>query len=314
MDRLDSLRAFVETVERGGMAAAARKLNSTRARISKQIQALEQELSVQLLVRTTRSLSLTEAGSTFFEAATEALKTLDDGAQRAREALGVVKGLLRVNAPVTFGVKRLAPLLPRFKAANPDVTFDLTLTDELVDPVKGGFDLTIRIAVLADSSLVARRIGPVSSSLFASPSYLALHGTPSHPRDLVDHACLQYGYQQTGAVWVLQKDAELHRVSFKSGFSANNGEVLQAAAEAGLGIVMLPHFIAGEAMQAGRLVPVLDDWALPALSVNAVYPANRRLPLKTRRFIDFLVAELDDGCVASRRKSAASHRKRPSRA
>lgn len=296
MDRLDALRAFVETVERGGMAAAARKLNSTRAKISKQIQSLEQDLSVQLLMRTTRSLSLTEAGATFFEAAVEAIKTLDDGAQRAREGVGVVKGLLRINAPVSFGIKRLAPLLPRFKAANPDVAFEVTLTDELIDPVKGGYDVTIRIAVLTDSSLVARRIGPVSGSLVAAPSYLAMHGTPAHPRDLVDHACLQYGYQQTGAVWVLSRDAELHRVAFKSSFSANNGEVLQAVAEAGHGIAWLPHFIVGEALEAGRLVRVLDDWAMPALSVNAVYPANRRLPVKTRRFIDFLVDELDDGC------------------
>jgi DNA-binding transcriptional LysR family regulator len=301
MDRLDCLRAFVATVEHGGMAAAARKLNSTRARISKQIQALEHDLAVQLLMRTTRSLSLTEAGTTYFESAVEALHALDDGAQRAREGVGVVKGLLRINAPVSFGIKRLAPLLPRFQTANPDIQFEVTLTDELVDPVRGGYDVTIRIAILADSSLVARRIGPVSGSLVASRSYLAKFGTPKHPSELTEHRCLHYGYQQTGAVWVLQNEAELHRVAFRSTFSANNGEVLQAAAEADLGIALLPHFIVGEALQTGKLVRVLEDWTLPSqLAVNAVYPANRRLPIKTRRFIDFLVDELDDGCDVER--------------
>ena len=292
MDRFECMRTFVATVNANGFAAAARVLDLPRSKVSKQIQALEEGLGVQLLLRTTRSLHLTEAGSDYYDACREVLANLDEAEQRARSCLAEVQGVLRVNAPMSFGLCRLGPLIPKFHALHPKVELQLVFSDQQVDPVKGGFDVTIRIASLADSSMVARHLAPAPRMLVASPAYLARAGTPQVPRDLASHQCLNYGYLQSGVSLQLCNGRETQQVHVTGPLHANNGDVLALAAEAGMDIALLPTFIVEKAVEQGRLVPVMCDWQAPPISINAVYPSARRVPMKTRAFLDFLVGEL----------------------
>lgn len=292
MDRIDCMRAFVATVDANGFAAAARVMDVPRSKVSKQIQALEDALGVQLLLRTTRSLHLTEAGCEYYEACRELIASFEEAEQRARSSLAQVHGVLRVNAPMSFGLCRLGPLLPRFNALHPKVELQLVLSDQQVDPVKGGFDVTIRIASLGDSSLVARQLSPAPRVLVASPEYLARAGVPRVPKDLIEHQCLNYGYLQSGVSLQLSNGKETQRVHVTGPLHANNGDLLAQAAEGGMGIALLPVFIVEKALEQGRLVQVLEEWQAPAISINAVYPSARRVPLKTRAFLDFLGEEL----------------------
>ncbi|MFF7706886.1 LysR substrate-binding domain-containing protein [Pseudomonas sp. NPDC007930] len=288
MDRIDCMRAFVATVDANGFAAAARALQVPRSKVSKQIQALEDAIGVQLLLRTTRSLHLTEAGAEYYEACRELIASLDEAEQRARSGLAEVHGVLRVNAPMSFGLSRLGPLLPRFHALHPKLELQLVFSDQQVDPIKGGFDVTIRIASLADSSLVARTLAPAPRVLVAAPAYLERAGTPHTPKDLARHACLNYGYLQSGVSLQLSNGKETQKVHVTGPLHANNGDLLAQAAEAGMGIALLPTFIVEKALAAGTLVAVMCDWQAPPISINAVYPSARRVPMKTRVFLDFL--------------------------
>ncbi|MDD0977637.1 LysR family transcriptional regulator [Pseudomonas fontis] len=292
MDRIDCMRAFVATVDANGFAAAARVMDVPRSKVSKQIQALEDALGVQLLLRTTRSLHLTEAGCEYYEACRELIASVEEAEQRARSSLAQVHGVLRVNAPMSFGLCRLGPLLPRFNALHPKVELQLVLSDQQVDPVKGGFDVTIRIASLGDSSLVARQLSPAPRVMVASPEYLARMGVPQVPKDLIAHQCLNYGYLQSGVSLQLSNGRETQRVHVTGPLHANNGDLLAQAAEGGMGIALLPVFIVEKALEQGRLVQVLEEWEAPAISINAVYPSARRVPMKTRAFLDFLAQEL----------------------
>ncbi len=292
MDRIECMRAFVATVGANGFAAAARALDVPRSKVSKQIQALEEAIGVQLLQRTTRSLHLTEAGAEYYDACRDVIASLDEAEQRARTGMGEIRGVLRVNAPMSFGLSRLGPLIPRFNELHPNVELQVVLSDQQVDPVKGGFDVTIRIASLPDSSMIARSLAPAPRIMVASPDYLAREGTPQTPKDLAHHKCLSYGYLQSGVSLQLSNGKETQRVTVSGPLHANNGDILAQAAVAGMGIALLPNFIVERAVADGRLVPVLCDWEAPAITVNAVYPSSRRVPMKTRAFIDFLVAEL----------------------
>ncbi|CAD5201897.1 LysR family transcriptional regulator [Pseudomonas sp. FEN] len=292
MDRIDCMRAFVATVGANGFAAAARAMDVPRSKVSKQIQALEEAIGVQLLQRTTRSLHLTEAGAEYYEAARELLASLDETEQRARDGVGELRGVLRVNAPMSFGLRRLGPLIPLFHQQHPNVELQLVLSDQQVDPVRGGFDVTIRIASLPDSSMVARLLAPAPRIMVASPAYLARAGTPRTPKELTSHQCLNYGYLQSGVSLQLSNGKETQRVNVTGPLHANNGDLLAQAAQAGMGIALLPDFIVEDALAAGTLVAVLCEWQAPAISINAVYPSARRVPQKTRAFIEFLVKAL----------------------
>ena len=295
MDRIECMRAFVEAVRANGFAAAARRLDVPRSKVSKQIQALEDMLGVQLLMRTTRSLHLTEAGAEYFEAAQDVLATLDDAEERARAGTGRLEGLLRVNAPVSFGTRVLGRLLPQFHALHPQVEVHVTLNDQIIDPVKGGFDVTIRIANLTDSTLAARRLMPAERVFVASPAYLRERGIPQVPDDLAHHAFLNYGLLQGSVTLPLTGHGRTARVQPVGPATADNGDLLAALAEGGMGITLLPRFIVQEALRSGALQVVLEDWNAPPIAVNALYAATRRLPQKTRRFIDFLGERLGDG-------------------
>ncbi|MCK9490024.1 MAG: LysR family transcriptional regulator [Xanthomonadales bacterium] len=291
MDRIEAMRMFVEAVRANGFAAAARVLDVPRSKVSKQIRALEEMLGVQLLMRTTRSLHLTDAGVIYYESAQELLAALEEAEEQVRGA-GGARGTLRINAPISFGAHVLAPLLPRFHQDNPEVELRIGLSDQLIDPVSGGFDVSIRIADLKDSSLAARQIMPAPRHLLASPACLQRHGTPSEPEDLVGLPFLNYGGLQGGITLAFSRGEEVRRVRTRGPLMADNGDFLALMAQAGMGFVVLPEFICAPAVAAGRLVPVMTDWQAPPIAVHALFPQSRNMPVRVRRFVDFLVAEL----------------------
>lgn len=291
MYRIEAMRMFIEAVRANGFAAAARVLDVPRSKVSKQIRALEEMLGVQLLMRTTRSLHLTDAGAIYYEAAQDVLAALEEAEERTRGASGA-RGTLRINAPISFGTDVLAPLLPRFYADNPDVELRISLDDQLIDPVSGGFDVTIRIADLQDSSLAARQIMPAPRRLLAAPECLQRHGRPQQPEDLATVPFLNYGGLQGGITLAFSRGTEQRRVRTRGPLTADNGDLLLLMAQAGLGFVLLPDFISAPVVAAGRLVPVLEDWQAPPIAVHALFPQSRNMPVRVRRFVDFLVAEL----------------------
>lgn len=289
MDRLDCLESFVAVVDAGSFSAGARKLELSRALVSKRIAALEQDLGVRLLNRTTRRSSLTGPGAAFYERCARILSELETARAELQSQQREPAGLLKVNGPMSFGTMHLAPAVLRFMTAYPKVRVQLSLTDRFVDLIEEGHDIAIRIGALPDSSLTARRLAPARRFVCASPAYLEAAGAPAHPRDLSGHRCLHYGYLATGTRWRLSGPDGEHSVGVEPYFCANNGETLMRAALEGAGVALLPTFICGAAMRQGRLVRVMPDYEPPEIAINAIWPTNRLLSTKVRHFLDFIV-------------------------
>ena len=290
MDKLDSLRAFVKVVELGSFSEAGRQLRLSRSAISKYVGDLEESLGVQLLNRTTRHASPTESGQTYFERALSILGDLDAADQAVAQAQSSPRGLLRVNAPMSFGTLQLGPAVADFMVDYPELQIQLVLSDDQIDPMQGGFDVTLRIADLESSSLIARKIVAIDRAVCASPAYLTQHGAPSVPEDLRRHALLTYGFLLTGNQWKLTGTDGDHWVQPNWTLCVNNAEVLRDAAVAGRGVALLPTFIAGDALRAGTLQRLLKTYKAPPLTLYALYPPTRHLAVKVRLLIDFLVA------------------------
>jgi len=289
MDKLTSIKAFARVVEHGGFAAAARELRLSRSAVSKYVIELERDLGVQLLARTTRSVAPTENGQAYYERCRAILSDLEEADLAVTRLQSEPRGLLRVNAPMSFGTLHLGRAIADFMARYPQLQIQLVLSDQLLDPVQEGFDVTLRIADLPSSSLIARRIAPAVRVICAAPSYLARRGTPTHPDDLRQHDCLAYGHLATGNQWKLVGPDGDHWIAIPWTLCTNNAEVLRDAAVQGRGIALLPTFIAGAELQEGRLRTVLADYKAPEIAVYAVYPETRHLSVKVRLFIDFLV-------------------------
>jgi DNA-binding transcriptional LysR family regulator len=289
MDKLTSLRAFVKVVELGSFSEAARQLRLSRSAVSKYVGDLEQDLGVQLLNRTTRHASANESGQAYFERALSVLSDLDAADQAVTQLQVTPRGLLRVNAPMSFGTLQLGPAIADFMESYPQLQIHLVLSDDQLDPVQGSFDVTLRIADLESSSLIARKIVPIDRVLCASPGYLAEHGTPGHPDDLREHALLTYGFLLTGNQWKLSGEDGDHWIQPRWPLCVNNAEVLRDAAIKGRGIALLPTFIAGQALRAGTLISFLAAYKAPPLTLYAIYTPTRHLAVKVRLFIDFLV-------------------------
>ena len=295
MERLDAMAAFARVVEAESFSAAARALGLSKSAVSKQVSRLEDRLALRLLNRTTRRLSLTEAGATFYQGCQRVVAEAEAAEQAVTHLASAPRGRLRVNAPMSFGVRHVSPALPEFLGRYPELAVDLTLNDRIVDLVEEGFDLGVRIARLADSSLVARRLAPSRSVLSAAPAYLEMRGAPRDLDELEHHACLIYSYQTTGEAWRLTGPGGARRLKVSGPLTVNNGDAILAAALAGLGIALLPCFICGDDLRAGRLVRVLPDWGLASDgAVSAVYPAARHLSPKVRVFVDFLAERFGD--------------------
>ena len=292
MDKLTGLRAFVSVIEHRSFAEAGRALRLSRSAVSKHVGDLERELGVQLLSRTTRRVTPTDLGQRYFERVTVLLNDLSDADRLAMEHQAAPSGLLRVNAPMSFGTIVLGPVIGRFMEAHPQIHLQLVLSDGSTDPVQDGLDLTLRIADLSSSTMIARKIMPIDRVICASPAYIERCGAPSHPRELRDHQALAYGYLATGAQTKLSGPDGDHWIDMPWRLSANNAEVLRDAAVAGQGIALLPTFIARKALLDGSLRTLLQEFKTPPLALYALYPPTRHLPIKTRAFIDFLVQAL----------------------
>ncbi len=290
MDRFQSLSVFVAVADKGSFAAAAEALGMSRNMASRHVMALEEHLSARLINRTTRRVSLTSLGAAYYERARQILAELTAADREASLQSLTPRGRLRVNAPVSFGTRHVAPALKVYMDRFAEVEVELTLNDRYVDLVDEGYDLAIRIGRLADSGLIARRLGDIGLSVCASPTYLAAHGTPQHPHDLIHHDCLGYAYAAHRDVWYFTGPDGDIEVKVKSRLWSNSGDALTAAAIAGCGIVPQPDFLVRDGLIHGRLKRILDGFTLPGLGVFAIYPHSRQLSLRVRTFIDHLLA------------------------
>lgn len=289
MDRLDALKAFVKVAETQSFSEAAARLGASKSALSRQVSALEAELGARLFHRTTRSLTLTEAGRGYLERVSQILADLAQADESVTALQAAPRGRLRVNAPLSFGFLHLAPLLPEFLARCPELEVDVAMNDRFVDLVEEGFDVAVRIGALADSSLIVRRLAPIRRVICASPAYLAAHGTPATPTDLQDHQCLLNTNLAPGREWrFATPEGRPIAVHVGGRLSMNNGDALRVAALRGLGLVDLPTFIVGRDLQSGALVSLLDAYVPQTMALHAVYPHARHLSPKVRVFIDFL--------------------------
>jgi len=289
MDKFSAIRTFTKVVQLGNFAKAAQELRQSRSAVSKLVGELERELGVQLLRRTTRSVSPTEHGQIYFARCLAVLAALDEAEATVGHLQGEPKGVLRVNAPMSFGTLHLGRAIADFMERYHDLRIELILSDQLIDLVQEGFDVTVRIGDLAPSSLVSRKIVPARRVLCAAPGYLERRGTPTHPDELRNHDCLNYGYLATGNQWKLSDATGDHWVQLSWKLCSNNAEILRDAAVRGRGIALLPTFIVGADLQQGALRTILSDFSAPEMSLCAIYAPTKQLPTKIRVFIDFLV-------------------------
>ncbi|MEM1308391.1 MAG: LysR family transcriptional regulator [Cyanobacteria bacterium P01_H01_bin.153] len=293
MDKFESMRAFVQVVDAGGFAAASRKMGLSRSAVNKLVMNLEASLQVQLLQRTTRKVTPTATGLAFYDRCLVILADVAEAELAVSDLQTQPQGRLRLNAPMTFGTRYLAPLIAQFVQRYPDLQIELSLSDRFVDPIEEGFDVTLRIARLANlTNLVVHELAPAPIILCAAPSYLSDRGTPQSPSDLADHACLAYGHLATDKSWTLFGPDGEHVISVRGPVCANNGEVLQTAAVYGLGITLLPRFIVQADLDAGRLQHILPNYNGAEISLCVLYPVNRHLSAKVQLLVEFLTAQI----------------------
>lgn len=295
MDRFKQIETFVAVATRGSLSAAAQAEGVAPAVIGRRIDALEERLGVKLLIRTTRRITLTFEGSAFLEDCQRLLNDFYDA--EASVSLGGVKasGHLRVTAPAGFGRAHVAPLLPAFLDAHPEVTISLDLTDRLADIVNEGIDVAIRIGALDDSSLVGLELAENRRVVVASPGYLEAHGTPSTPAELAQHDCLTFGtYGNQARGWQFDLDGQLVSMRVSGTLACNDGAVLRDWALAGRGLAWRSIWEVGEDLRAGRLKSVLDAFAAPDNAIHAVFPQRKHLPLRVRVFVDYLKTAYGD--------------------
>lgn len=289
MDRFQEMQTFRAVVDAGSFVRAAEALGQSKAAVSRHVEALERRLGARLLQRTTRRLSLTEPGQVFYDRCRELLAALEDAEAEITSHGAAAIGLLRVNAPVTFGVHHLAPLWPAFLARHPKVELDVTLSDRLVDVVEEGYDLVVRIARLDDSSIVSRRIASMRLVLCASPRYVAEHGAPRHPSELAQHAVVGYSYFSSKDEWHFE-DPQGRPVSVRTqpAVHTNSGDTGRAMALAHYGIVLQPSFLVAPDLASGALVELMPEYRAAQIGIHAVYPTRRHLSPKVRVLLEFL--------------------------
>ncbi len=291
-DRFSELRAFVTVVDSGSLTAAADRLEVAKSAVSRRLRALEDRLGVELLRRTTRRLTLTDAGRTLYE---RAVTLLDDLAEIEAEVSSehcALAGTVRMAAPVTFGVRQLAPVVGDFLAHHPGVEIDLDLNDRRVDLEREGYDLALRIGALEDSTLLARKVAQVEHVVCASPDYLEREGRPATPDDLSRHPALVYSHRAEPDVWQFEREGRRGSVRVPVRVRAGSGSFVRELAARGHGVALEPDFIVHDAIERGELEPLLTAWSWPALSVSLVFP---KLPFRARRveeLLDFLTRRL----------------------
>ena len=294
MNKLREIECFIAVAELGSFVKAADALNVSKAAISRTVLELEARLGSRLIQRTTRRLSLTEAGVLYLERCKQIVAALEDADQMLSAGASNPTGLLRINAPHTFGVLHLAPLWPLFLQQQPGIRLDITLADRIVDIVEDGYDLAIRIARLPNSSLIHRQLASTKIQVCASPAYLQQHGTPTHPRELASHTTIGYTYSPDKDEWHFDGPEGAFSVKTHARLQANNGDTCVAAALAGIGITRQPTFMVQQHIHSGALVPLFPQHPSAELGIYAVYPSRTHLPAKVRAAIDFLVTAFKD--------------------
>lgn len=295
MDRLTSLAVFVAAVEEGSFAAAARRFGLSPAMAGKHVSAIEAELNARLLQRTTRRLNLTDTGHAYYERCKQILETFDEANREASDSQETARGVLRVAAPVTFGAIHLGDVVARYLDDHPRVNVEVVLADRFVDLLDAGVDVAIRIGRLQDPALVTRRLAPCRMAVCASPAYLERHGAPRKPDDLLGAPRLAFSEAVSDGDWTLfDARNHAHVIEGPCRLAANNMQMLLAAALAGAGIAYGPTFVFGEHLRRGELVALLPGYRAADLVIQAVYPSARRIPLKVRRFVDYLTDAFGD--------------------
>ena len=289
MDRFRSLTVFSKVVEHGSFARAAQRMDLSTSAVSRHVADLEAHLNVRLLNRTTRKLSLTESGRAFHERAVQLMSDLEEAENSVTSSALVPRGTLKLTCAITFGERHVAPAIAAFGARHPQLRFDVELSDRMVDLVEEGFDLAIRIGASTAQALIARRIGQTQLICCASPDYVARHGAPKVPQDLVKHRCLSYSYLSIRDLWRFRDAAGTeHAVRIAGPIDANNGRFLAAIAAQGTAIALEPDFIVGDEIASGRLVELLPNFRPDTTPIYAVYPSRRHLSAKVRAFVDFI--------------------------
>ena len=297
MDRLDAMKLFVRVAELGSFAAVAQQLGVARSVVTRQIAGLEAHLGIKLMARSTRRLSLTSAGTAYLEKCRVILNLVEAAETDVAEERLTPRGNIRMSLPLSFGLKRLAPLLIDFSQRYPEVGLDMDYSDRRVKLIEEGIDLSIRITRRLDGGDVARKIGMGRMQVVASKNYLARHGRPQHPAELIHHECLGYTSGGIAQNWEFQVDGQLQSFPVRSRINANNGDVLTEAAAQGLGITLQPDFIIDSFLADGRVEAILVDFPVTELGIYAMLPSNRHIPHRVRVLMDFLAAGLVASCV-----------------
>lgn len=293
---LNAFAAYAKVVELGSFTAAAEALKLSKSMVSRQVSLLEDELGVRLLNRTTRKISVTEAGAVVYERAARIVAEAEEAERDAVCIEGAVRGKLRINAPMSFGIRELGPVLPKFLERYPELVLDLALSDRRIDLMEEGFDVSLRISALLDSSLIARQLAPVRRLIVGTPAYFEKHGTPEHPRDLARHPFILYSQlSRPELVEFKDGDGKPLQVELKGPLYCNNADAASAVLMEGQALSLSPDFICHERLRSGELVSVLDDWMPPPLTLHVIYPHTRHLSAKVRAFVDFAVEEFGPG-------------------
>lgn len=286
MDKLDTMKTYLAVVQEGSFSKAAEKLNISAQLASKYVSSLEDKLHTRLLHRTTRKVSLTEAGHDYYQRCQQVIVDIEEMESALTEHQQHVSGVLTISAPMSFGTKHLPKLLVDFQNQYPDVKINLDLTDRKVDIVEEGIDIALRIGNLKSSSMIARKIAPINIVIFASPDYLENFGTPQGSEDLQSHNYLQYTYSESAMLFA-RLDKKMLEQNLNSKLIANNGDLLVNTAIHGGGIAIQPTFIAGEALAQGKLTRILEGYEPEPLGLYMLYANRKFLPSKVRCFVDF---------------------------
>ncbi len=294
MGQLEDMALFSKIVESGSITAAAAQLGMAKSAVSKRLAELESKVGSQLINRTTRKSSLTEAGHLFYNQSQKILQDTDDLLTLVSSAKSELSGTLRIAAPLSFGLKHLSPVINEFASKHPALSIDLNFADHQINLIEDGIDVAIRIANLEPSSLVARRFTTIRHCICGSPEYIAQYGQPSHPQELADHKLLKYKSSSGLNHVITSSEGEQFELSDQSTLISNNGDFLRLAALDGLGLYFCPTFLCHKELASGALVTVLNEYKLVELGAYVIYPQTRYLSSRVRHFIDHIVASFKD--------------------
>ncbi|MGH8809341.1 MAG: LysR family transcriptional regulator [Noviherbaspirillum sp.] len=284
------MKVFAAVVDTGSFAAASDRLDMSRAMTSKYVAHLEEHLGTRLLQRTTRKLTLTESGATYYDRCVQILADISEAEEGALHHTEAPRGTLRMTMPVSFGILHMGPLVAGYLKQYPDVKVDIVLTDRRVDLLEEGLDLALRIGALSESGMIAKKLASDRVVICGAPDYLKRHGVPKTPSDLAHHNCLSYSYAASGDEWKMSGPDGAHAVKVSGSLRATNGDMVKLAALAGVGLMRQPMFLCSDDLRAGRLVEVLTGYKSAELGIYAVYPIRKHLSAKVRTFVDYIAA------------------------